>query len=94
MGICCSLPVNTGPILDMQMDHDEGNAQLVLTQQGKYVVNLQLTDANAPQPRARLARMERDFFQACAEQPEFRSKPRENLKKHFCQYNETMDHGA
>ena len=71
----------------------EGSGHLTVTLGGKMNTEYNLrNEASATAAQAR-AHLEREMFQSCCEDPQLDYKPRENLRKHFCQFNAPADHG-
>ncbi len=90
MGLCASKPMI---MVHHKTIDQEGAGHLTVDSRGKINTIYEIWDDKDPQPLETLRRLERKTFQEICNNPGLDYKPRENLRKHFCQFNTADDHG-
>ena len=90
MGLCVSKPEI---LTHHHMVDRVGSGHFTIDENGKIDTKYNLRSKNDFQASEKLRQLERKMFKECCANPALDHKPRENLQKHFCQYNSPQQHG-
>lgn len=89
MGLCVSKPEI---LTHHHMVDRDGSGHFTIDENGRIDTKYNLKQKSGL-GSVTLGRLERKMFQECCANPALDHKPRENLQKHFCQYNSPQQHG-